>query len=441
MLRKDQKTVEKVEESTEINAAVRSKKTTATKKKKGKNHETSRRLRNIAFALIVVLLLGVITSLITFQFFPEMTFLDAPRRVISYVMKPVQEAFSSGTGWFFDYVRRVKIRNNIEYEYEQLYEKYDELLSQVMLVDELQTQVNEYQDLLSEMQTHSQFDGIAARVIGSDSTNYFASFTINVGTNHGVDNYMAVVKSGGLVGYTYDVTETTAKVQAIISSETSISALISSSRYQGTVTGTLGIDGEPMCRMYYLNVEHLPRQGDVVVTSGVGVEFPKGIPIGTVRESTRGLDAGKSYVVVEPYVDFERIENVIVYRYQPSYAEEAEVREDDAERDYDRLPTARPVPTFAASGNLAFNVGDTTPTPTVEAPLEETPEPDKVVNEAEPESSDTPTVDPNATELPPNLSYDDVPGTPTPDPTPSPTPSPSPTPTFSIHDMTVEEDD
>ena len=137
-------------------------------KKKKKSHESGRKLRNIAFALIVVLLLGIITSLITFQFFPELQFLDIPRRAISYVMKPVQEVFSSGTGWFFDYVRRVKIRNNIEYEYEQLYEKYDELLSQVMLVDELQTQINEYQELLSEMQTHSQFDGIAARVIGSE---------------------------------------------------------------------------------------------------------------------------------------------------------------------------------------------------------------------------------------------------------------------------------
>lgn len=407
--------------------------------KKSKNNETGKKLKNVAFALIVVLMLGIITSLITFQFFPEMKFLDLPRRAISYVMKPVQEVFSSGTGWFFDYVRRVKIRNNIEYEYEQLYEKYDELLSQVMLVDELQTQINEYQDLMSEMQTHSQFDGIAARVIGSDSTNYFSSFTINVGTDHGVDNYMAVVKSGGLVGYTYDVTETTAKVQSIISSETSISALISSSRYQGTVTGTLGIDGEPMCRMYYLNIDHLPRQGDVVVTSGVGVEFPKGIPIGTVRESTRGLDAGKSYVVVEPYVDFERIENVIVYRYQPSYAEEAEVREDDEEREFDQLPTARPVPTFAASGELAFNAGDATPTPTIipddaQTPVPETQDDTAVAPSASPETNA------DGTTMAPNLSYEDIPGTPTPPPTPTPTPSPTPTPTFSIHDMTVEED-
>ena len=78
--------------------------------------------------------------------------------------------------------------------------------------------------------------------------------------------------------------------------------------------------------MYYLRDNHLPRQGDTVVTSGVGMEFPKGIPIGVVRESTRGMEEGKSYVVIEPIVDFERIEHVIVYRYTPSYAEQAEQR-------------------------------------------------------------------------------------------------------------------
>jgi len=428
-----------ISESEEIGAREETYIRVGSKRKQNKSFEAKRRRRNIAFALIVVLLLGVITSLLTYQFFPEMTFLDWPRRVVSFVVKPVQEAFSSGTGWFFDYVRRLKIRSNIEYEYEQLYEKYDELLSQAMLVDELQHQLDEYQELMDEMQTHSQFDGIAARVIGSDSTNYFSSFTINVGTNNGVDNYMAVVKAGGLVGYTYDVTETTAKVQSIISSETSISALISSSRYQGSITGTLGIDGEPMCRMYYLNLDHLPRQGDIVVTSGVGVEFPKGIPIGTVRESTRGLDAGKAYVVVEPYVDFERIENVIVYRYQPNYAEKAEVREEDAAREYDALPTARPVPTFAASGEAAFQIGDGLATPTPETP-EQT-----IAPEVTEEGSDM-TPDPadmtEATPTPePNLSYDDIPGTPTPPPTPTPDPTATPTPTFSMEYMTMEEDE
>ena len=138
---------------------------------------------------------------------------------------------------------------------------------------------------------------------------------------------MAVTISGALVGYTENVTETKSQVRTIIDSEASIAALIQSSRDQGTVRGTLGVDGTPMCRMYYLPDTSLPRPGDTVVTSGVGLEFPKGIPIGYIRESTRGMEENKSYVVLEPVVDFQHLEYVTVYRYKPAYAEEAQARE------------------------------------------------------------------------------------------------------------------
>lgn len=406
-----------------------------TKKAKKANPETHHRVRTAAFVLIVVFLLGVIACMVAAQLLPEYEILSLPRKAVARVMQPVQQAFSSGTGWFFNYVQRLKIRSNIEYEYEQLYEKYDELLSQVMMLNELQEQLDEYSELSAEMQTHSQFDGVPAKVISTDSTNYFSTLQINVGTNQGIQDYMAVVKAGGLVGYTYDVTETTAKVQTIINSDTSIPALIESTRYQGTVKGTMGINGQPTCRMYYLSDNHLPRQGDTVVTSGVGVEFPKGIPIGVVRESTRGMEEGKSFVVIEPIVDFERVEYVIVYRYVPTYAEQAEQRDDNA-LVYTGLPTARPVPTFMVNVEGSFNV-DVTPAPEEIDEIEATEAP---ANGDQPALSDTPTptLSPEGSPAVPNLSYGDIPGTPTPTPTATPEPTDTPVPTFSLNSLTQE---
>lgn len=403
---------------------------------KSKDPEAHHRLRNIAFVLIVVLLLAVISVMIASRLLPEYEILNLPREAIAKVMEPIQSYFSSGTGWFIDYIQRLKLRSNIEYEYEQLYEKYDALLSQNMMVNELQTQLNEYSDLMYEMQTHSQFDGVPAKVISTDSTNYFSVLQINVGSDQGIQNYMAVVKAGGLVGYTYDVTETTAKVQTIINSDTSIPALIESTRYQGTVKGTMGINGEPTCRMYYLSDNHLPRQGDTVVTSGVGVEFPKGIPIGVVRESTRGMEEGKSFVVIEPIVDFERVEYVIVYRYVPPYAEQAEQR-DETGIVYTGLPTARPIPTFAVAGESGF-IPDELPESTATV-TDMTPAPD--VTPTPNQEAPSQTVSVNETPLVENLSYDDVPGTPTPEPTDTPEPSPTPIPTFSLNNLTQDGED
>ena len=95
--------------------------------------------------------------------------------------------------------------------------------------------------------------------------------------------------------------------------------------------------------MYYLPDDSLPRPGDQVVTSGVGFSFPKGIPIGTVRESTRGMEGNKQYVVIEPQADFQHLEYVIILRYKPE-AEAIEGRDSTAVyNEYVPLVTARPL--------------------------------------------------------------------------------------------------
>ena len=405
-------------------------------RKKKNNPEAFHRIRSLIFAFVVIVLLSVIGTMVASRLLPEYAILDLPRKAIATVMKPIQDYFSTGTGWLVNYVRRLKLRSNIEYEYEQLYEKYDELLSETMMMNELQQQLNEYRELADEMETHSQFSGVPAKVIATDSTNYFSVLQINVGKKQGVQDYMAVVKAGGLVGYTYEVTDTTAKVQTIINSDTSIPALIESTRYQGTIKGTLGINGEPTCRMYYLSEDHLPRQGDTVVTSGVGVEFPKGIPIGIVRESTRGMEEGKSYVVIEPIVDFERVEYVIVYRYMPTYAEKAENRE-ESDIIYTGLPTARPVPTFDISGESGFmpDVSVMEPENTIEPETDDETEPAS-------ETSIMPSVEVSLSDkTSENLSYDDIRGTPAPAPTDTPEPSATPVPTFSLTNLTTDREE
>jgi hypothetical protein len=228
---------------------------------------------------------------------------------------------------------------------------------------------------------------------------------------------------------------------SIIDSQAHIPGLIQTSRDQGVVQGTLGMDGQPMCRMYYL-LDNLPRPGDVVVTSGVSstdgddsgirIAFPKGIPIGTIRESTRRLDANKQYIVVEPKVDFQHIEYVIVLRYKPD-AEAIQKREDtSAIRDTVPLATRRPLPELEIAGEV-IQMG--TPTPTLDPNATPTPAPTP---------SPTPTPAAIQTPMPENggLEYQVPEGVAeeTTAPPPTKAPTPSPTPTFSLDLLTVEGD-
>ena len=89
------------------------------KERRKANPETQHRLRNVLFALIVVFLLAIIGTMVASQLLPEYEILTLPRKAIATVMEPIQDYFSSGTGWFFNYLRRLKLRSNLEYEYEQ----------------------------------------------------------------------------------------------------------------------------------------------------------------------------------------------------------------------------------------------------------------------------------------------------------------------------------
>ena len=395
-------------------------------------------LRGLVLTLVTLALLLTAASYILRRI-TGISALGVPENAVSTIVTPIQTFFSGITESVAGYFRSMKLRNNIEAEYNALRAENEQLVYKAMLAEELQQTLSQYEDLSDEIKANANMHPVVATVIGRSDANYFSTMTINKGKADGIEDYMAVTISGALVGYTENTQETTATVRTVIDSNASIAALIQSSRDQGTIRGTLGVDGTPMCRMYYLPDDTLPRPGDLVVTSGVGLSFPKGIPIGVVRESTRGMESNKQYIIVEPQVDFQHLEYVIVLRYKPR-AEAIEGRENGrANVDLVPLESARPspeIPEIAASlfdaptDNPEDTGVNTTPTPTPEPTATPTP---------------TPTPSPTSEPLPDetvfeyqvvNLSHE-------PTPTPSPTPAPTPTPYFTPdpNNMTFEEDE
>lgn len=404
------------------------------KKQEKRQAPGTERQRGIAKLLgygVVLLLLAIIVATIASQFF-DTPLLAAPRRFVARVITPVQNVFSGGTDAVVGYLRTLKRRSNLEAEYQALLDQVDDLKDQAMQAGELQRQLMAMGDLNDELTRNASLDGVKASVIGRDTSNYTYTLTIDVGSRDGIEENMAVCIRGALVGITYDVTEDRSLVKGIIDRSCEVAGLIESNRDQGTVSGTLSIDGKNNCRMYYLTYTTLPRPGDMVVTSGIGLQLPKGIPIGTVRESTRGLEDNKQFIVIEPIADFDHIEYVIVYRYRPNYTQqEARPR---VESGFIPLPSIQPVPTFIGQPAPATSPG-ASESQMVEA--SETPAPSPT---PAPEPEDTPAPTPAA---PDDFIYNapalaDV--TPTPDLSPEYSPTPMPTPTFSPQDMTVEED-
>ncbi|MBR4067350.1 MAG: rod shape-determining protein MreC [Clostridia bacterium] len=406
-----------------------------TERRKGSS-KGARIVRITFVTVIVVLVIGLVGLHLFGTIFGNKTLLMGDE-VVTNVVTPVQNGFSAVVDWVVDRLYQLKLYSRLELEYNNLRQENEQLVYRAMLADELQYKLSVYENLYEEVSANESMNPLVATVIGREAGNYFSVFTINKGSNDGVKEFMAVTMDGALVGYTYDVTASKSLVRTIIDSEASIAGLISSTRDQGTVRGTLGIDGKAMCRMYYLPEDHLPRPGDVVVTSGVGMSFPKGIPIGTVKESTRGMESNKQYIVVEPQADFEHVEYVIVLRYQPTAGDVELQGIDNTDLSLVPLTSPAPVPTIQIGSD--FYQLAPTPVPTETPAPSESPAPGET-----PPPADAVTPDPAETPAPTDngggVEYQ-VPGgidensygfTLAPTATPTPTPPPL--------DLTVEEE-
>ena len=67
-----------------------------------------------------------------------------------------------------------------------------------------------------------------------------------------------------------------------------------------------------ICQLDYMVKSGDAKEGDVVITSGLGQVFPKGLPIGTISNVKEGEGTLFKEVEVTPAVDFSKLEEVLV---------------------------------------------------------------------------------------------------------------------------------
>nr|WP_290667004.1 rod shape-determining protein MreC [Ardenticatena sp.] len=159
-----------------------------------------------------------------------------------------------------------------------------------------------------------------ARVVSTDPNNLVRAVRINQGRAEGVDVGMPVVTARGLLGRVVDVGERWAEVMLIIDETSAVAALDQQSRAGGIVEGT----GTGLV-MRYIDNDQSVEPGDIILTSGLGGQFPKGLVIGTVRDVIRKDVNPYQEAIVDSPVDFNNVEYVFVVREFRPIAEE-EVR-------------------------------------------------------------------------------------------------------------------
>jgi len=149
-----------------------------------------------------------------------------------------------------------------------------------------------------------------ASVIGRDPNNWFGIITINKGSDDGIKPNMTVLNQQGLIGRITSVSSETAEVLLITDPRSGVSALVQQNRVPGMVEGVASYPGQ--VRMVHISLGSSVEKGEAVVTSGVGSIYPKGVPIGWIQEVGREPSGLFGSAEIIPYVDFNRLEEVMI---------------------------------------------------------------------------------------------------------------------------------
>lgn len=265
---------------------------------------------------------------ITGDFRPHYTFAED---LFLTGISPVQGFFSrlgSNTMHFFEGI----------FDYGSLLEENKELRRELagqkdyfQKMMELQKENYRLREML-DFRKRTEYHLLPAEVIARSPADWFETITINKGYADGVKANMAVVTSNGLAGNIWQVARNSSQVLLLTDSRRAVSALVQRSRDPGFVGIVEGYpEKEGYLRMVNLPPEASIQPGDIIISSGLGGIFPKGLTIGRVLEIGKDQYGLLQQALIQPAVNFNRLEEIFVIM---EVLEEPEVEtpfEDEAE--------------------------------------------------------------------------------------------------------------
>ncbi|MCM1499336.1 MAG: rod shape-determining protein MreC [Clostridium sp.] len=234
------------------------------------------------------------------------------KAVTSAVIKPMQSGVNEVGSSIYTQVSYQKEKAELLKENKALEEKVAEYYSQIKVYEQENNELKRLQKLLGLKEQYADYHTIGARVIATDSTNWFYTFVIDKGSDDGVKVGCNILADGGLAGIVTEVGTNYAKVRAIIDDNSSVSATVFGTETLCTVSGDLSLIRDGYIRVGYINKADTIEEGAELVTSHVSDKFLPGILIGYISEIE--LDANnltKSAKCI-PIVDFHNLQEVLV---------------------------------------------------------------------------------------------------------------------------------
>jgi rod shape-determining protein MreC len=228
--------------------------------------------------------------------------------ILAFVTTPIQSGLARTNRAAVNVWSTYLDWKNIRADNRRLREDNQRLRVESLQVSETATENQRLRKLLA-LQERLPLTTLSAEIIAREWGGWVRSLTVNRGRGDKVARLTAVVSPDGLIGRVMEVRGGASVVQVLTDPASTVGAHVVRTRTSGIV------EGEPRgtMRLKYMAREGGTIQiGDLVVSSGAGGVFPRGIPIGIVRAIDDRGSALFHYAALAPVADFARVDEVLL---------------------------------------------------------------------------------------------------------------------------------
>jgi rod shape-determining protein MreC len=262
-----------------------------------------------AAAIVAVFVVFFVIVLVSWQTFGEGNILG---RTAGMVVSAVQVPFAKAGAFLEERFSVFFLADDLAAENEELKERIVSLERELMdtrLSTADLAELKRLSEVLNYADLSDDYQLVTANVVALDASSGFNIFTINAGSESGVSDEAVVVDGNGLIGRVLSVGNGWSKVISIIDESNKVGfQVFRSPEWLGVLQG----DGSGGLSGYMLDETASVRDGDRLITSGIGGVYPPGLTIGKITEIEWNHDSPLKTIRVEPAAYFKNIRKVTV---------------------------------------------------------------------------------------------------------------------------------
>jgi len=251
----------------------------------------------------------VVAVSVLFIIASQFSIFDPLDSAVLVVAQPIESGLRDATQPLADLVNNVTDAGRLSDENQTLRQEIERLTASNAQLQASETELNELRQLLNIRTAKPNDSFVEANVFAQDASNSKDLIAIDAGSSDGLKEGMVVLtRQGSLIGTITNVLNNSAWVTLITDPSSAVSALAQESRTQGVIAGSVNGD----LTMEFVSETADVKEGDLVLTSGIGGGYPPDELIGQVVGVDKAAQELFQSVHIKPLADLSRLEGVLV---------------------------------------------------------------------------------------------------------------------------------